>query len=103
MSFESTPRKAIMDYLLHLRYCYFVTVCGNEHQSGVPDILVCYKGVFIGLEVKGPNGSLRMGQRIRLRKIQKAKGIGEAVHGVKRVKEIIACIDAGGTWENRVY
>jgi len=103
MALESSVRALIIAYLKHLKYCTFDTICGNEFQKSVPDILVCYKGRYIGLELKAPDGSLRPGQRIKLRRIQKAQGIGEGVRTLAKVKKIIACIDEGRPWENTIY
>ncbi|MFA5038021.1 MAG: VRR-NUC domain-containing protein [Candidatus Izemoplasmatales bacterium] len=76
---------------------------GNEYQSGVPDLLVGYKGWFISLELKAPNGQLSKLQRYRLRMTQRAGCIAEEIYSLERVKEIFACIDAGEEWINGDY
>lgn len=42
---------------LRRRGCYVVrTVMGGMGRKGVPDLLVCYRGTFIGIEVKRERG-----------------------------------------------
>jgi penicillin-binding protein-related factor A (putative recombinase) len=102
MAFESSIQAAIIKYLKS-KGAVVHNIQGNEYQSGVSDLLVCYRGRYIALEVKGPNGSLSPLQRVRLRRIQKAGGIGEAVHGREKVKEILKTIDSGEIWINGTY
>ena len=92
----------ILNYLLTMR-AYAVNIHGDECQSSIPDILVCYRGKFIGLEVKDVNGNLSPGQRKHLRRIQKAGGIGEGVRSLQRVKTILEAIDNGEVWINGIY
>lgn len=71
---------------------------GDEHQTGVPDVIACYKGLYIGLETKQPNGTLSPIQRAHLNKIRRAGGIGEAPRSFQIVKDIITTIDRGEVW-----
>lgn len=43
-------------------------------KSGIPDLLVCYKGKFIAIEVKAENGKPSDLQLYNLRKIEEAGG-----------------------------
>lgn len=101
-SLESGIQTRIIAYLKSVG-AYPINIAGNAFQTGVPDILVCYKGLWIALEVKAADGSLRPMQRIRIRRIRKAGGIAEEVRSVEKVKDIIATIDAGRTWVNQPY
>ena len=78
-------------------------VVGNEFQSNIADLLVCYKGQYIALEAKAPNGVLSKGQRYRLIKVQKAGGIGEVIYSLEKVKNILKTIDEGQIWVNTNY
>jgi penicillin-binding protein-related factor A (putative recombinase) len=101
--FEAGIQTNILNYL-KAKGAYPVNIHGDEHQKkGVPDILVCYKGKFIAFECKQADGNLSKIQRVHLRQIQKAGGIGEAVRSLKRVIEIIECVEADRTWNNSVY
>ena len=61
--------------------------------SGVPDIICCYKGRFLGLEAKLPRGRLTALQKRALEKINRAGGIARRVESVDDVKDIIAQAD----------
>lgn len=47
---------------------------GNFTRSGVPDLLVCYRGRFLGLEIKAENGKPSELQLHHLEQIRKAGG-----------------------------
>ena len=57
--------------------CYFVKYWGGGEftKAGVPDILVCCKGRFIGVEVKSATGKPSPLQIYHLRRIYEAGGI----------------------------
>lgn len=61
--------------------------------SGVPDIICCYKGRFLGLEVKLPSGRLTELQKRAIEKINRAGGIACRVESVNDVKRVIAQVD----------
>ena len=89
---------------------YLVTLGGDiffwkEHggpygTSGIPDIICCYKGRFLGLEAKLPGGKLTALQRRALDKINAAGGIGRRVETVDDVKAVIAQADRERSREN---
>ena len=56
--------------------CWFLKYWGGGGftKSGIPDLLVCCKGWFIGVEVKGPDGKPSDLQIYNLRKIDSAGG-----------------------------
>lgn len=66
---------------------------GPYGTSGVPDIICCYKGRFLGLEAKLPGGRLTALQKQALEKINRAGGIARRVESVDDVKAIIAQAD----------
>ena len=66
---------------------------GPYGTSGVPDIICCYKGRFLGLEVKLPNGKLTELQKRAIEKINRAGGIACRVESVDDVKAVIARVD----------
>jgi len=51
-------------------------------EIGIPDLLVCYQGKFLGLEVKQPGAKLRPRQEIVLRQIEASGGIAAVVTSV---------------------
>ena len=67
----------------------------KEHGSvygtnGVPDIICCYKGRFLGLECKLPGGRLTELQKRAIEKINRAGGVACRVESVEDVKRVIA-------------
>lgn len=44
-------------------------------KDGIPDILCCINGFFVGVEVKAPNGKPSPLQMYNIRKIRKAGGV----------------------------
>ena len=66
---------------------------GPYGTSGIPDIICCYKGRFLGLEAKLPGGKLTALQCRALDKINAAGGIGRRVESVDDVKAVIAQAD----------
>jgi len=102
MSFESTLQTKVIKYL-ESKGAVVDNIQGNEYTSSVPDLIIGYKGHYIALELKAPNGVLSPGQRRRLTKIQKAGNIGECIHGIEKVRRIIETLDRGEVWTNTPY
>ena len=87
----------IIKYLKTLDHCF----CWKEHggmygTAGIPDVICCYHGMFIGLEVKTEKGKLTKLQEITIREIVKAGGTAVKVTSVEEVKREIAKIGGGG-------
>ena len=57
---------------------YFFKYWGGSNftKAGVPDIIACVKGRFIGVEIKGPAGKPTELQIHNLKKIDEAGGYG---------------------------
>lgn len=53
---------------------YLKTFSDGIQRAGVPDLLVCYKGHFIAIEVKSERGVPTQLQLIEIREIKKAGG-----------------------------
>lgn len=62
-------------------------------SSGVPDIVCCYKGRFLGLEAKLPDSRLTVLQKRAIDKINRAGGIARRVERVEDVKAVIEQAD----------
>lgn len=62
--------------------CYFIKYWGggNFTKSGVPDLLVCCAGRFLGIEVKGENGKPSELQLYHVEQIKKAGGIAMVLY-----------------------
>ena len=66
---------------------------GPYGTSGIPDIICCYKGRFVGMECKLPDGRLTELQKRAIDKINRAGGIARRVESVEDAKVIIELID----------
>jgi len=88
---EKDITAAIMRYLKIVPDCFvFKTHGGMYGTAGLPDIICCVGGRFVGSEVKTPDGKLSA-----LQKINAAGGTAVKVESVDAVKEIIN--EIGGT------
>ncbi len=66
---------------------------GPYGMAGIPDIICCYKGRFLGFEAKLPNGRLSELQRRAISKIIYAGGIAGRVGSVDDVRAMIQQVD----------
>lgn len=66
---------------------------GAYSTAGIPDIICCYKGRFLGLEAKLPSGKLTELQKRVLDKINRAGGIARRVECVDDVRAVIRLAD----------
>ena len=86
---------AIRKYLASLGSdVFFWKEHGSVYGSnGVPDIICCYKGRFLGLECKLPGGRLTKLQKRTIEKINRAGGVACRVESVEDVKRVIERVD----------
>ena len=69
---------------------YVVKVHVSAYQSqGTPDILVCYKGLFVGFELKVDENTLSDLQKIRIRQIRNAGGIAKGIYSLQEIEETL--------------
>jgi hypothetical protein len=69
----------------------------NPFQAvGIPDLLCCIQGRFVGIEVKMPGGSLRPAQVAALNEIYRAGGIAAVVETVEQGRKLLSVITGGG-------
>ena len=63
---------------------------GGMQEGGIPDILACYKGKFIAIELKRPDGEgvLAPRQQAQLNRIERAGGIAKVIDSLDDFKEI---------------
>ena len=87
---DSQLIQSIRKYLATLPECFFWQEHGGQYgTAGIPDIIVCYKGRFYGLEAKvGKNQPTRL-QAATIEQIRHAGGVAAVVRSVDEVKEIM--------------
>lgn len=90
---EQQIQKKILDYLDSID-CYTVKVI-NANKSGVPDILACYEGKFLAIEVKRPESinTVTKLQEHNLSMVISKGGYSMVATSVADVKEFIQDID----------
>ena len=65
--------------------------CASE--KGLPDIIVIYKGIFVGLEVKTKTGRQRPTQKDAQAKIERAKGFYFIVRSIEDVEDALNIVE----------
>ena len=88
---EARLRTNIVKKLTAYSGFWFVTHADNLGTSGLPDIVGCYNGRFVGLEVKvpGKEHTLTARQSRILAKINAAGGIGAMVTTVDQAMDLV--------------
>ena len=85
---EQTIQSKIIKYL-EGEGAYVVKVT-SANKAGVPDVLACLKGKFIGVEVKNVTGRPTELQLYNIRRIISAGGIAGVCRSVADVRELIS-------------
>ncbi len=80
MTPESKVKKKVTDLLKSLGAYYFYPVTGGFGRSGVPDIVCCLRGNFIGIECKAGTNKPTPLQSKNLEDIQAAGGFAFIVN-----------------------
>jgi hypothetical protein len=82
--------------------CFKIHGGDNPFQEvGIPDLLCCYRGRFVGLEVKQPGEKPSPVQRVVLYEIVSAGGYASVVSSVKMAESLLAEIDREAIRETR--
>jgi len=61
----------------------------TTNKKGVPDIIVCFKGKYLALEVKQPGGKTTELQDYNIAKIRESGGVAEIVYSWEDVRDIL--------------
>ena len=69
--------------------CYKIHGGDLYQETGIPDLLVCWNGLFFGIEVKDPQGKPSLIQLAQGARIQKAGGHFIIAKSVQDVKDYI--------------
>lgn len=89
---EKNIENRIKSYLKSKGAYYFKHHGNQFSQVGVPDIIACYKGRFIGIEVKNEAGKTSPLQDVNLKMINDAGGIGIVARSVEDVRKRLEII-----------
>ena len=80
MTPEAKVKKKVVRILKEAGAYYFYPVTGGFGRSGVPDVVACYKGRFIGIECKAGKNKPTPLQEKNLQDIEVAGGIAMVVN-----------------------
>ena len=95
IALEIEIQREIEQYLNDRRIFHFRPNC-----DGLPDIVVCYKGRFIGLETKRPNvGRVQGHQKTIGAEITKSGGISIFPRSLEEVIRLFRKVDIDVEWE----
>lgn len=75
MTPEKKVKQKVVEVLKAAGAYYFYPVTGGYGSSGVPDIVACYAGLFIGIECKAGKGKTTKLQEMNLDQIRSAGGV----------------------------
>jgi hypothetical protein len=79
--------------MLEARGAFVVKIHGSPLQvAGLPDLMGCYRGYFIGLEVKRPGGEATKLQEFMLSRIARAGGVARTIHSVEEAEAVLNSI-----------
>lgn len=76
---ETRVKKAVVKILDEYKAYHFFPATHGYGRSGVPDIVACLKGRFIGIECKAGKGTTTALQEKELRLISEAGGISMVI------------------------
>lgn len=85
---EATLTKKVREYLTARKDLFFWKA-SDRFQKGIPDIIVCVQGNFVGIELKTAVGSPSAQQKIFIKKINNAGGVAAVCRSVADVEEAL--------------
>ena len=86
---EKSIENKIKAYL-RSKGAYCVKYHGNQFsQVGVADLLVCYKGRFLAIEIKNETGKTSPLQDVNIQMVKDAGGISFVARSVEDVRAVI--------------
>ena len=90
---EQDIQRKIIKYLESVG-AYVVKVVASN-KSGTPDILACYRGIFLAVEVKRPETKTNVSelQEYNIKKIKEAGGIAIVSWDLDAVKAVVEDIN----------
>jgi len=88
---EKKVKKKVVEILKASGAYYFYPVMAGYGSSGVPDLVVCHYGTFIGIECKAGNNKPTPLQEQNLTRIKQAGGYALVINeeNIHEVQEIL--------------
>lgn len=91
---EKDLQKQIKEYAIE-QGAYIKNIHGGSiyQAAGIPDLLACYKGYFVGIEVKVGYNKPSEIQKVNLKQINLAGGYDVLAYDLETVKKVFKDID----------
>jgi hypothetical protein len=95
MTPEAKVKKKVVDAIKRNDAYYFFPATGGYGRSGVPDVVCCYRGVFVGIECKAGSNKPTGLQELEMAKIRSAGGFTLVVNedNINGVQELFDAIE----------
>jgi Holliday junction resolvase len=77
---ESKVKKQVKKILDDIGAYHFSPMTAGFGRAGVPDIIACYKGRFIGIECKAGKNEPTLLQKHNIREIQRNNGLAIVIN-----------------------
>lgn len=83
MAAEKNFENKLKQYLKEIGAWYIKYWAGSRFtKEGIPDVIICHKGLFIAIEVKAASGKPSLLQLVTLRQIRESGGMGILLYPV---------------------
>jgi hypothetical protein len=91
MTPEAKVKHKVKTILKKYNCYYFSPATGGYGASGVPDLIVCYGGKFIGIECKAGSNKPTQLQELNLKKIKEHGGIAMVINenNIEELNELL--------------
>ena len=88
---EAKVKAAVKKLLDEMNIYHFSPVQNGMGRAGIPDIIGCFRGRFLGIECKAGKGKTTALQDLELEKIRQAKGFAYVVNetNIQDLKELL--------------
>lgn len=96
MTPEAKVKRKVTAILKKFGAYYFFPLTHGYGKSGVPDIVVCYRGAFLGIECKAGSNKPTALQEKNLKEITATGGIAMVVNenNIGEVRTVLASLEA---------
>jgi len=89
MTNESELKEDIKQYLKSIGAFWSMVKGGAHSKNGDPDMVVCIRGLFVGIEAKSWDGHQEPIQKMRQKQIERAGGIYILARSVEDVSRVL--------------
>ena len=99
---EGRVKDAIKKFLRQRGAWFFMPVSNGMGQVGIPDIICCYKGIFVAIEAKAPGkrGNVTENQKRVLLEILNAQGYAWVIDDINDLPMLFNALDVTLKLEN---